>query len=82
MLRRDDGSVLRVDLDHEVCGKRKRERPKKTWKKQMEEEMKKIWSEKGECPELRKVEKRSASNCTSYEVNPTVSAKETIADKN
>ena len=41
-LRRDDDSVLRVVLDLEVSGKRKRGRPKKTWKKQMEEETEKI----------------------------------------
>ena len=34
VLRRDDNSVLRVALDLEVSGKRKRERPKKTWKRQ------------------------------------------------
>ena len=33
MLRRDDDSVLRVALDLEVSGKRKRGRPKKTWKR-------------------------------------------------
>ena len=38
MLRRDDDGVLRVALNLEVSGKRKRGRPKKTWKKQMEEE--------------------------------------------
>ena len=42
VLRRDDNSVLRVALDLEVSGKGKRERPKKTWKKQVEEETKKI----------------------------------------
>ena len=36
--RRDDDSVLRVALNLEVSGKRKRGRPKKTWKKQVEEE--------------------------------------------
>ena len=41
-LRRDDDSVLRVALNLEVSGKRKRERPKKTWKKQVEEETEKI----------------------------------------
>ena len=39
MLRRDDHSVLRVALNLEVSGKRKRGRPKKTWKKQVEEEV-------------------------------------------
>ena len=38
VLRRDDDSVLRVALNLEVSGKRKRRRPKKTWKKQVEEE--------------------------------------------
>ena len=42
MLRRDDDSVLRVALDLEVSGNRKRGRPKKTWKKQVEEETEKI----------------------------------------
>ena len=42
VLRRDDDSVLRVALDLEVSGKRKRGRPKKTWKKQVEEETEKI----------------------------------------
>ena len=41
VLRRDDDSVLRVALDLEVSGKRKR-RPKKTWKKQVEDETEKI----------------------------------------
>ena len=39
MLRRDDDSVLRVALDLEVSGNRKRGRPKKTWKKQVEEKI-------------------------------------------
>ena len=42
VLRRDDDSVLRVALNLEVSGKRKRGRPRKTWKKQVEEETKKI----------------------------------------
>ena len=33
MLRRDDDSVLRVALNLEVTGKRKRGRPTKTWKR-------------------------------------------------
>ena len=41
VLRRDDDSVLRVALDLEVNGNRKRGRPKKTWKKQVEEETEK-----------------------------------------
>ena len=42
VLRRDGDSVLRVALDLEVSDKRKRGRPKKTWKKQVEEETEKI----------------------------------------
>ena len=42
VLRRDDDSVLRVALNLEVSGKRKRGRPRKTWKKQVEEETDKI----------------------------------------
>ena len=42
VLRRNDNSVLRVSLNLEVSGKRKQGRPKKTWKKQVEEETEKI----------------------------------------
>ena len=42
MLRRDDDSALRVALDLEVAGKRKRGRPKKIWKKRDEEETENI----------------------------------------
>ena len=42
VLRRDDDSVLRVALNLEMTGKRKRGRSKKTWKKQVEEETEKI----------------------------------------
>ena len=42
MLRKDDDSVLRVALNLEVSGERKRGRPKKTLKKQVEEETEKI----------------------------------------
>ena len=42
MLRRDDVSVLRVALNLEVSGKRKQGQLKKTWKKQVEVETKKI----------------------------------------
>ena len=41
MLKRDDSGVLRVALDFEASGKRKREPSKKTWKKQIEEETEK-----------------------------------------
>ena len=38
VLRRNDGHVLRKALEFEVKGKRKRGRPKKTWKMQVEKE--------------------------------------------
>ena len=46
VLRRNDGHVLRKALEFEVKGKRKRRRPKKTWKMQMEKESKSIGLEK------------------------------------
>ena len=42
VLRRDDGHVLRKALEFEVKGKRKRGRPKKTWKTQVEKESKSV----------------------------------------
>ena len=46
MLRRDDGHVLGKALEFEVKGKRKRGRPKKTWKRQVEKESKSVGLEK------------------------------------
>ena len=42
MLRSDDGHVLRIGLEFEVKGKRKRGRSKKTWKTQLEKESKSV----------------------------------------
>ena len=42
VLRRDDGHVLRKALKFEVKGKRKRGRPKKTWKVQVEKDSKSV----------------------------------------
>ena len=42
VLRREDGHVLRRALDLEVDGQRKKGRPKRTWKKQVEEESMKV----------------------------------------
>ena len=47
VLRRDEDSVLRVAIDLEVSDKKKQGRPKKTWKKQVEEETEKIAEEMG-----------------------------------
>ena len=46
MLRRDDGHVLSKALEFEVKGKRKRGRPKETWKMQVEKESKSVGLEK------------------------------------
>ena len=46
VLRRDDGHVLRKALEFEVRGKRKPERPKKTWKTQVEKDSKSVGLEK------------------------------------
>ena len=42
VLRRDDGYVLRKALEFEVKGKRRRGRPRKTWKMQVERESKSV----------------------------------------
>ena len=42
MLRKNDNSILRIALNLEVSGKKKRGQPKQTWKKQEEEETEKI----------------------------------------
>ena len=46
MLRRDDGHVLRKALEFEVKSKRKRGRPKRMWKMQVEKESKSVGLEK------------------------------------
>ena len=42
VLRRDDGHVLRKALEFEVKKKRKRGRPRKTWRSQVEKESKSV----------------------------------------
>ena len=42
VLRREDGHVLRRSLHFEVEGQRKKGKPKRTWKKQVEEESMKV----------------------------------------
>ena len=42
MLRREDKNVLRRALDFEVEGQKKKGRPKRTWKKQVEKDSVKI----------------------------------------
>ena len=42
VLRRENGQVLRRALDIEVEGQRKKGRPKRTWKRQVEEESERL----------------------------------------
>ena len=72
VLRRDDDSVLRVALDLEASGKRKRGRLKEIWKKLVEEETEKIGlkedaiieqSGKTECEQLQKKWGESSHLC-------------------
>ena len=42
VLRREDGHVLRMVLDFKSEGHRKKGRPKRTWKRQVEEESMKV----------------------------------------
>ena len=42
VLRRGDGHFLRRALDFEIEGKRKKWKPKRTWKKEVEEECVKV----------------------------------------
>ena len=46
VLRRDDGHILRKALEFEVRGKRKRGRPKKMWKTQVDNESKSVGLDK------------------------------------
>ena len=42
MLRREDGHIIRRALNVEVEGQMKKKRPKRTWKRQVEEESMKV----------------------------------------
>ena len=42
MIRRDNDNILKKAMMMEVNGQRKRGRPKMTWKRQVEESMKKV----------------------------------------
>ena len=42
MIRRDDDNILKKAMMMEVNGKRKRGRPKLTWRRQVEESVKKV----------------------------------------
>ena len=64
VLRKDDGHVLRIVLEFEVKGKRKRGRPKKMWKIQVEKESKSVGLEKEPgCHESSEMESGSWRDC-------------------
>ena len=60
----DDGHVLRKALEFEVKGKRKRRRPKKTWKMQVEKDSKNVGLEiEGGCVESSEMESGCWRDC-------------------
>ena len=82
MLQRTGDSVLRVSLDLEVSGKRERGRLKKTWKKQVEEEIDKICIKTKDDPEAHDSARWSAKNCGGNRSNPTNCVKKIKPNKN
>ena len=54
-LRREDGHILRMALDFEVEGQKKKGRPKKTWRTGRGTKCE-SWFEKRRCNSLNKVE--------------------------
>ena len=58
MLRKEEGNVLREALNFEADGRRERSRPKSTWKRKAEEEIKRL--DKGRCYQPRKMEEGSS----------------------
>ena len=71
VLRKEDGHVLRRALDFEVKGRRKRGRPKKTWRKQVEGESRKVGLRKVDA--LNRVSWRKGVRDIATEVNPATS---------
>ena len=69
VLRREDGNILRKALDLEVMGKRRRGRPKGTWKRKVEEE---VGVRKGRCLGSREME-TGGMEMQSNGVNPATS---------
>ena len=72
VLRREDGNILRKALDLEVMGKRRRGRPKSTWKRKVEEEVKKLGLEKEDALDREKW-RRAVWKCSRKWVNPATS---------
>ena len=77
-MRRDDDHILRVALDLEASGKRKRGQPRRRLGRSGGD--REDWFEGG-CPESSKVERRSASNCRRNGVNSAISVKGTTPNK-
>ena len=69
VLRRKDGQVLRSALEFEVEVQRKKGRPKRTWKKQVEDESVNVGLRKGKCTLLIRVESWRKSDFCWVEVN-------------
>ena len=67
-LMREDGHVLRIALELEVEGQRKKERLKRTWIKHVEEECE-DWFKRGRCTLPIEVECWHKSDCRWVEVN-------------
>ena len=68
VLKRDDGHFLRTALEFEVKGKRKRGRPKKTWKTQVVKESKSVGLEKKDA--MNRARWRVGVDCCQIGVNP------------
>ena len=67
-------NVLRKALEFEVEGRRKRGRPKRTWKKQVEEECRKVCLRKKDAQDReRKWREGVRDIATRIEVNPATS---------
>ena len=71
VLKSEDRHVLRRGLDFEVKGQRKRGRLKKTWRKQVKEESKKVGLRKVDA--LNRVRWRKGVRDIATEVNPATS---------
>lgn len=71
VLRREDGHVLRRALDFKVKGRRKRGRPKRTWRKHVEEESRRVGLKKDDA--LDRDRWRKGVRDIATEVNPATS---------
>ena len=77
VLKRDDGHILRKALEFEMRGKRKRGRPKKTWKTQVEKESKSVGLEKKDAMNsarwrvgVREIDAGVNTATSAYGINP------------